>query len=267
MVVDGDTNSTLAGALAAVKAQHPLVHVEAGLRSFDRTIPEEINRVVTDQVGSLLCAPTETAVRNLKREGLADRTVLTGDLMYDSFLLHRGRQRVEVLSQLGVSPREYALATVHRQENTDEPSRFESIVRALARMSMPVVMPVHPRPAPLLERISERGSLRAVPPQSYLAMLALIEHAGCVLTDSGGVQREAFFTGVPCVVLRDMSEWAEQIETGWSVLGGWQTERICQAAAAAMSHDRGETSLDASSIYGGGGAAQRIADAIEERWA
>jgi UDP-GlcNAc3NAcA epimerase len=268
VVIDGDTNSTLAGALAAVKAHRPLVHVEAGLRSFDRAMPEEINRVVADRVGSLLCAPTDTAVRNLAREGLGDRSTLTGDLLYDSFLLHRGRQRNVALSQLGVSPGKYLLATVHRQENTDDSSRFESIVRALGRMPMPVLMPVHPRTAPLLEKISTsiRGMLRPTPPQSYLAMLALIQNARCVLTDSGGVQREAFFAGVSCVVLRDVSEWSELMQTRWSVLGGWQTERICRAAAALLN---GGTvpPVDASAIYGGGRAAERIVDAIEERWA
>jgi UDP-N-acetylglucosamine 2-epimerase len=268
VIVDGDTNSTLAGALAAAKALRPLVHVEAGMRSFDRQEPEEINRIVADQVGSLLCAPTTAAVENLRREGLAERTVLTGDLMYDSFLHYRDRQRTEALSHLGVSRKEYLLATVHRQENTDDAGRFESIVTALGRMPMPVLIPLHPRAAPLLEKIppSVRGALRPVPPQSYLAMLALIENARGVLTDSGGVQREAFFAGVPGVVLRDVSEWTEQMRTPWCVLGGWQTERICHAAKAFL-NGWSEPPVDAAAIYGGGRAAERIVDAIEERWA
>ncbi len=267
LVVDGDTNSTLAGALAAAKAHRPLVHIEAGLRSFDRSMPEEINRIVADRVSSLLCAPTTSAVENLRREGLADRTVLTGDLMYDSFLQFRGRQRSEALAELGLSPRAYLLATIHRPENTDDFGRFESIVRALGRMPLPVIMPVHPRTAPLLEQtsMSIRGPVRPVPPQGYLAMLALIENARAVLTDSGGVQREAFFAGVPNVVLREVSEWREQMQTPWSVIGGWQTDRICQAAAA-MLDGWSEAPVDAAAIYGGGMAAARILDAIEERW-
>jgi UDP-N-acetylglucosamine 2-epimerase len=267
VIVDGDTNSTLAGALAAAKAHLPLVHIEAGLRSFDRDTPEEVNRIVADQVGSLLCAPTPTAVENLTREGLADRTVLTGDLLYDSFLHCRGRQRIETLSELGVSRQEYLLATVHRQENTDDAGRFESIVTALGRMPMPVLMPVHPRTAPLLEKIPQslRGALRPEPPQSYLAMLALIQNARCVLTDSGGVQREAFFAGVPGVVLRDVSEWAEQMQTPWCVLGGWQTDRICQSAARLM-NGGSEPPVDAAAVYGGGRASERVVDAVEERW-
>jgi UDP-N-acetylglucosamine 2-epimerase len=268
VVVDGDTNSTLAGALAAAKAHRPLVHIEAGLRSFDRAMPEEVNRIVADQVGSLLCAPTVTAVKNLTREGLAERTVRTGDLMYDSFLLHRGRRTIRSIAELGLAARGYFVATVHRQENTDDAERFASIIRALGRMAMPVVMPVHPRTAAPLERISlsERGKLRLMPPQSYLAMLALIAHAKGVLTDSGGVQREAFFAGVPVVVVRDVSEWLEQLQTRWCVLGGWQTERIC-AAAAPMMDLWHEPPVDASEIYGGGRAAERVVDAIEERWA
>jgi UDP-N-acetylglucosamine 2-epimerase len=266
LIVDGDTNSTLAGALAAAKAHRPLVHVEAGMRSFDRREPEEINRIVADRVASLLCAPTATAVENLTREGLAARTVLTGDLMYDSFLRYRDRQRIEALSRLGVSPKQYLLATVHRQENTEDARRFESIVAALARMPLPVLMPAHPRTAPLLEKIptAARGALRAAPPQSYLAMLALIDNARCVLTDSGGVQREAFFAGVPGVVLRDVSEWTEQMRTPWCVLGGWQTERICRAAKSFL-NGWSEPAVDAAAIYGGGRAAGRIVDAIEER--
>jgi UDP-GlcNAc3NAcA epimerase len=267
VVVDGDTNSTLAGALAAAKARRPLVHVEAGLRSFDRSMPEEVNRIVADQVGSLLCAPTTGAAENLRREGLADRTVTTGDLMYDCFLYFRGRQRRAAISELGLSPREYLLATVHRPENTEDVDRLESIVRALRRMPMPVIMPVHPRTAPLLAKISiqGRGNLRAAPPQGYLAMLALIQHARAVLTDSGGVQREAFFAGVPSVVLREMSEWREQTQTRWSVIGGWQTDRICEAVAA-MVDGWSEPPVDVAAIYGGGWAAERIVDAIEERW-
>jgi len=267
VVVDGDTNSTLAGALVASKMHIPLVHVEAGLRSSDRTMPEEINRVVTDHISSLLCAPTATAVANLAREGLSEFTVRTGDLMYDCFLSFKGRARREILAQLSVEPGGYFLATVHRAENVDDPGRLQAILGALAALDLPVIFPVHPRTRQRIDgspaRSGNLGALRLVGPVGYLEMLALEAAAKCIFTDSGGVQREAFFWGVPSVVLREVTEWRELLEGGWSVLAGWRRQKILDAYESLDGRYPEVPSQVRDEIFGGGRAAGRVADAIE----
>ena len=264
IVVDGDTNSTLAGALAAAKLHVPVVHVEAGLRSFDRRMPEEVNRIVADHLADLLCAPTATAMENLRREGLAGRARITGDLMYDCFLHFRDLADVQILDAIGVSPGAFLLATVHRAENTSEDARFESIVHGLCELGMPVVLPAHPRIRRKLDTVlaNENGAERILvtEPTGYLQMLALEQAAVCILTDSGGVQREAFFARKPSVILRDTTEWREQVDSGWSYLAGADSNEIEKGFETVMHRANG----DYPDVYGDGTAAARVIGAIED---
>jgi UDP-GlcNAc3NAcA epimerase len=227
VVVYGDTNSTLAGALVAAKLRIPVAHVEAGLRSFNRRMPEEINRVLTDHVASLLFAPTRGAVENLKREGIDGHNVhLVGDVMFDAALYYGRKAELQsrILESLGLERRDYLLATIHRAENTDSADVLRSIVEALAVLAneIPVVLPLHPRTRSALERHSispqNPGRLRLIDPVGYLDMVLLEENARLVVTDSGGVQKEAFFYRVPCVTLRSETEWTELLELGWNTL-------------------------------------------------
>lgn len=264
LVVDGDTNSTLAGALAAAKMHVPLVHVEAGLRSFDRRMPEEVNRVIADHLANLLCAPTPTAVRNLSQEGLSDHVVLTGDLMYDCFMHFRDQADSTAISRCGVADTDFLLATVHRAENTDNPERFAEIISGLMSLPLPVIIPAHPRIRGQLERITKtligRDNLIIIDPVGYLQMLALEQQAKCILTDSGGVQREAFFAGKPSIILRDTTEWREQIDSGWSYLSGASASAISLAYESVCGCDMPTQ----PEIYGDGKAAAKVLTAIEE---
>jgi UDP-N-acetylglucosamine 2-epimerase len=238
VLVYGDTNSTLAGALAAVKLQIRLAHVEAGLRSYNRRMPEEHNRVLADHASDLLLCPTKTAVDNLAREGIGTGVHLVGDVMYDAVLYNAAtaRQRSTVLERLGLTPGTYALATVHRQHNTDHPDRLREILAALAEIPTPVIFPIHPRTR---QRLADSGlnamapnadNPRFIEPVGYLDMLALEQHAGLILTDSGGVQKEAFFFAVPCLTLREETEWVETVDAGWKLLVGTDRATIVQAA-------------------------------------
>jgi UDP-GlcNAc3NAcA epimerase len=257
VMVYGDTNSTLAGALAAAKLHIPVAHVEAGLRSFNQHMPEEINRVLTDHISTLLFCPTDTAIKNLRREGFttilpvtsgsrpvritsADRLVANvGDVMHDAlrYNVHLAERRSNILERLGLmeasrKPSPYYLATVHRAENTDNPDRLEAIVKAFVRLNKqhPVVWPTHPRTLKVIEAsLGSRtlcSSLRLIEPASYLDMLVLERNARTILTDSGGVQKEAYWLGVPCVTLRDETEWLETVKSGWNVLAGAETQSI-----------------------------------------
>ena len=273
LLVYGDTNSTLAGALAAVKHHVPVAHVEAGLRSFNRRMPEEINRVAADHVASLLLCPTQTAVDHLLAEGIKDtlerhgfsrRVRLVGDVMFDATLVF-GRvaaERSEVLTGLGVQTGGFDLVTIHRAENTDAPERLSVIVDALCRLAgmRPLAWPVHPRTRKLLasqgmgDRLSRSG-VRLCEPVGYLDMLMLERSARCVITDSGGVQKEAFFAGVPCVTLRDETEWVELVDMGWNRLASPAAgvEAIVQAVDQARTGDRDQRP------YGEGRASELIA--------
>lgn len=261
VVVYGDTNSTLAGALAAVKYHMPVVHVEAGLRSYNRRMPEEVNRVLTDHVSFLLFCPTETAVENLKREGF-DNILLdgklagldialpdydgrrplvsnTGDIMYDalSLCLEVAQKNSRILDNQGLSDKNYYLATVHRAENTDNPENLKAIFEALAEVSRdtPVVVPLHPRTKGALSALNiSTPDLMLIEPVSYFDMLILERNASRVFTDSGGVQKEAFLLGVPCVTLRNETEWIETVESGWNILAGARREAIVEAALTAL---------------------------------
>ncbi len=239
VLVYGDTNSTLAGALAAAKLLVPVAHVEAGLRSFNRAMPEEINRVLTDHVSSRLYCPTENAVENLAREGITAGVRLTGDVMEDA--IRRVVPDPALLGQLGLRPGAYRLATVHRQENTDAPERLAGILAGLGRIPAPVVLPLHPRTRERAERFGLTALLDAllvIPPQPYRASLTLIGQADAVLTDSGGVQREAAVLGVPVYVLREETEWVELLRDARAVLVGADPVRIEEAVRARRARPR-----------------------------
>jgi UDP-N-acetylglucosamine 2-epimerase (non-hydrolysing) len=236
VLVYGDTNSTLAGALAAAKLHLPVAHVEAGLRSFNRDMPEEINRVLTDHVSTQLFCPTETSVRLLAREGITDGVELVGDVMTDVLLAARPRiveRAAELLPALGVAPGGYLVATIHRPANTDDSEAMRRISVAFNESGLPVVFPVHPRTRKLLDQYAIPWSeqVRFVEPVGHLDLLALAFGATAVVTDSGGVQKEAFLLEAPCVTLREETEWPETLEGGWNVLTGSRTEAVLAALA------------------------------------
>ncbi|MCC7320675.1 MAG: UDP-N-acetylglucosamine 2-epimerase (non-hydrolyzing) [Rubellimicrobium sp.] len=260
VLVYGDTNSTLAGALAAVKLHIPVAHVEAGLRSFNRRMPEEINRVLTDHAADMLFAPTETAMRNLAAEGIAPgRCHLVGDVMYDASLFYRERARMpEWFPGLGIEPGEFVLATVHRAENTDDPARLSGIMQGLAGCGLPVILPLHPRTRGRLRdcAIAPGPNVRITDPVGYLEMVWLEANCRVVATDSGGVQKEAYFFAKPCVTLRDETEWVELVESGWNVLAGASSRTISECM---QMRSVGLT----GSLYGKGDAAKTIVHLLQ----
>ncbi len=267
VLVYGDTNTTLAGALAAAKLSIPVVHVEAGLRSFVRDMPEEINRVITDHVSALLCCPTEAAIRNLAAEGITEGVVAVGDCMLDTARFFAERQDPgPVLAKHGVERGGYFLATLHRAANSDDPGRLASVIAAFGRLGRPVVWPVHPRTRAnlerfgLLERLAGATDIVAVEPLPYMETVALLSQASGLLTDSGGMQKEAYFFEVPCVTLREETEWVETVDLGWNTLVGTDEEAIVAAAAASLTGDRPAEHPD---VYGDGHAADHIVAAIE----
>jgi len=230
VLVYGDTNSTLAGALAAAKWGMPVAHVEAGLRSYNRAMPEEINRVLTDHLASRLYCPAPFAARNLAREGITRGVVVSGDVMDDA--VREVPRDPDLLPRLGLSPHRYCLVTVHRQENADSPKRLADILHGLSMLDGPVVWPLHPRTRDRLDRfgLADRlGGVQVLEPLGYRASLTLIEGARAVLTDSGGVQREAAALGVPVYVLRDETEWVDLVEAGQAVLVGTNPEAVAEA--------------------------------------
>jgi len=259
VLVYGDTNSTVAGALVAAKLDVPLVHVEAGLRSFDRRMPEEINRLVTDRLSQLLLAPAESAARQLRKEGMSDGVVVVGDLMVDLALEARAAlpPRPAVLDRFGLGERAYAVATIHRAGNTDDTIVFARLIAGLHQAQIPIIFPVHPRTRRLIDLlcVGATDNIVVCEPLSYHDMLALQTHAACVVTDSGGMQKEAITLGTPCVTLRDTTEWTETLEAGWNVLAGSDPETI----AAAVRRKRPQQRI---APYGSGGSARRIVDAM-----
>lgn len=267
VLVYGDTNSTMAGALAAVKLHVPVAHVEAGLRSFNRAMPEEINRVVSDHVATLLFAPTEQAVRNLAGEGLGgSKVVRSGDVMYDAALFYSAMGSGQAVRALGLQPRDYFLATIHRAENVDDLQRLETIMKALARCAreLPVVLPIHPRTRKALHetgllKLVDSDRLRLIDPVGYLDMVQLEKEARVVLTDSGGVQKEAYFFGVPCVTIRNETEWVELVECGANRLAPPDSvQTIVDAALAAVV----QAPRMPPGLYGDGHSAEAIARAL-----
>lgn len=267
VLVYGDTNSTLAGALAAVKLHVPVAHVEAGLRSFNRRMPEEINRVATDHVSDLLFAPTATSVDNLAREGIVgDKVVKVGDVMFD-VARHAGQRAVQssaILAELALEPKRFVLATVHRAENTDDPATLSTIIEGLSLVAanVPVVWPLHPRTRATMERLGmlepAAKKLRLVEPLGYLDMVLLEKSALVVATDSGGVQKEAYFHRTPCVTLRTETEWVELVDLGWNRI---QPPTSAVAIAEAVRQAAGTTGKDGDS-YGDGDAAGKIVKAL-----
>lgn len=266
VLVYGDTNSTLAGALCAAKRGIPVIHVEAGLRSFNRRMPEEINRIVTDHLSSQLFVPTDAAVLNLMAEGIRDGVIRTGDVMYDTALLFRGiasGQARETCARFNVTPGGFALATVHRAENTDDPERWREICQGLsevARRGLPTIWVVHPRVAERCREVSGEG-LQLSDPLPYFEMQTLLMNARVVLTDSGGLQKEAAFYRVPCVTLRDETEWVELLTKGLNHLAGATSERIVELAFSA----RWPEGADLQGLFGDGHAAETIAHAIRHQ--
>lgn len=268
VLVYGDTNSTLAGALAAAKLHIPLTHVEAGLRSFNRAMPEEINRVLTDHLAQLLLAPTSTAVTNLRNEGIhGERVALVGDVMYDAALYFRRRaaDSSNIRRALGIDDRRYLLATVHRAENTDHPERLRAIIGALAALSsgVTVVLPVHPRTRRAIQEqgLTVPANLQMIEPVSYLDMVHLESGAAVIVTDSGGVQKEAFFFKVPCITLRDETEWVELLECGWNRL----VPPVCESdivSGVQRALDEGGPQHWPEFLYGDGDAATKIVDRL-----
>jgi UDP-GlcNAc3NAcA epimerase len=258
VLVYGDTNSTLAGALAAAKLHVPVAHIEAGLRSFNRRMPEEVNRILTDHISHWLFCPTTTAVRFLQNEGIVQGVHLSGDVMLDALNYNRvlADQKATILSRLTLRSKSYILITLHRAENTDDHERFKNIIDAINHFPVPAIFPIHPRTRDKLKQYNlqiENKNIRLIDPVGYLDMLQLEAHASKILTDSGGVQKEAFFLQVPCITMRDETEWVETVERGANVLVGADSSQILQA----VEHFTVDFS-DIELIFGDGQAARKI---------
>jgi UDP-GlcNAc3NAcA epimerase len=261
VLVYGDTNSTLAGALAASKLHVKLAHVEAGLRSFNRRMPEEINRILADHLADVLFCPSQTAVEILAQEGIRRGVHMVGDIMADSLAsaLTRIGPRSEILNRFGMQERSYLLATIHRAENTDQPENLKAILTAFQLLKEPILFPVHPRTRKTLEKMeySCPANVKMVDPVGYLAMVRLEKDARMILTDSGGIQKEAYWVGVPCVTLRNETEWLETVRVGWNVLAGAETDTIVKAVQSFRVPDTHPL------LYGDGRASGRIVGILE----
>jgi UDP-GlcNAc3NAcA epimerase len=261
VLVYGDTNSTLAGALAAAQAGIPVAHVEAGMRSYDRAMPEELNRVLTDHASDLLLCSSEAPAETLRREGVAGRIEVVCDVMVDvaQLLGAHAAARTEALERFGVRPGEYVLATAHRAGNVDNPARLERLVALLDAVPHPVVLPLHPRTAARLEAAALRFERVIVAePLGYLDFTALLRHARAVLTDSGGIQKEAYLAGVPCVTLRAETEWTETVDAGWNTVGDLDAGAVLAALERTPPAER-------PPLYGDGHAGRRVAAALARR--
>jgi UDP-GlcNAc3NAcA epimerase len=263
VLVYGDTNSTLAGALVAAQAQVPVAHVEAGMRSFDRTMPEELNRVLTDHASTLLLCSSEVAVENLRREAVAGDVVLVGDVMVDvaQSVQPAGRDRLDLVEAHGVRRGEYVLATAHRAGNVDDPMRLARLVDVLRAVPLPVVLPLHPRTearlreSDLLEPLRAAENMVVVAPLGYVELTALLCNARAALTDSGGLQKEAYLAGVPCITLRPSTEWVETVAHGWNTLVDLDPQAMLVALATPPPAQRPE-------LYGDGHAGARVVAAL-----
>jgi UDP-GlcNAc3NAcA epimerase len=263
VLVYGDTNSTLAGTLTGAQARVPVVHVEAGMRSYDQTMPEELNRVLTDHMSELLLCASDSAAANLRREAVAGRVEIVGDVMVDVMMrqLQAARADTKTLHEYGVAPGEYLLATAHRAGNVDDPRQLGLLVELLCALPGPVVLPLHPRTrarareAGLLKRLSDTTSIVLTDPLGYTQLTALLSRARAVVTDSGGVQKEAYVAGVPCVTLRANTEWTETVDAGWNTL----VDLDAKAALAALART---PPAERPQLYGDGHAAERCVAAI-----
>jgi UDP-GlcNAc3NAcA epimerase len=263
VLVYGDTNSTLAAALAAAQAGVPVAHVEAGMRSFDRSMPEELNRVLSDHASSLLLCSSEVAVENLRRESVAGQIELVGDVMVDvaGQVQPAARERLDLLQARGVKPGEFVLATAHRAGNVDDPARLHKLVELLRAVPYPVVLPVHPRTearlraAGLRETLSDGNGMVLTEPLGYVELNALLCNARAALTDSGGLQKEAYLAGVQCITMRPNTEWVETVEQGWNTLVDLDREAMLRALATSPPSSRPQ-------LYGDGRAGERVVDAL-----
>lgn len=263
VLVYGDTNSTLAGGLAAAKLHIKLAHVEAGLRSYNKRMPEEINRILTDHMSDLLFCPSELAYENLQNEGIRQNVYTVGDVMAESlaFAAEKSAEVSKITDILDVRPGEYYLATIHRAENTSDPNRLENILHALSGLDKPVILPIHPRTRQAIKDHNIRidlscGNIRVISPVGYLDMVQLERSSQMILTDSGGIQKEAYWLKVPCVTLRDETEWIETVNSGWNVLAGGSEKNILSAINDfRIPHEHPE-------LYGDGQAGQRIVDRL-----
>lgn len=262
VIVYGDTNSTLAGALAAAKLQIPIAHIEAGLRSFNRKMPEEINRVLIDHVSSLLFTPSEVSRENLEKEGITEGVYIVGDIMYDSILLHgkEANTNSNILSDLGLESKFYYIATVHRAENTDNEERMNSLFDTFSGIDREIIIPLHPRTKKQLEAfsISVSKNVKIINPVGYLDMLQLLQNAFAVLTDSGGVQKEAYYFKVPCITLRSETEWTETIDVGWNKVVDVDPAKILEA----LNNSDKVREKSHPELYGDGDTSNRIVNVL-----
>ncbi|MEY4385631.1 MAG: hypothetical protein RLY20_914 [Verrucomicrobiota bacterium] len=261
VLVYGDTNSTLAGALAAAKLHIPVVHVEAGLRSYNRHMPEEVNRVMADHLSALLLCPSDVAVKNLAAEGITRGVHIVGDVMQDVLTWASERAQAtaaEFLSKMQLQEKGYVLATVHRGENTDDPQRLSGVLNALSSLAETVVFPAHPRTVKMIKQGNHRvnSNVRIIEPLGYFEMVSVSRAARMILTDSGGLQKEAYWLGVPCVTLRDETEWVETVNTGWNTLVGANTDKIL---ATVRNHVAPATR---PALYGSGGVSAKCVELI-----
>ena len=273
LMVYGDTNSTIAGALAASKLHIPVFHVEAGLRSYNKLMPEEQNRILTDHISDLLLCPTQTAIENLKKEGVTKGVYFTGDIMYDAVLNNVSiakekyakndiKKVIETENKLDLDFEKdpYYLATVHRAENTDNLEKLTNIFKAFNLLDKPVVLPIHPRTKHIIETLNiSKNNILLISPVGYLEMLYLTSNASMVITDSGGLQKEAYFLKTPCTTLRDQTEWVETLGNGWNVLSNIVPDEIVE-----KSQRKFDVSLPQSNAFGDGKAAEKICKRIEE---
>lgn len=261
VVIYGDTNSTLAGALCAAKRSLRLAHVEAGLRSFNRAMPEEINRILSDRISDLLFCPSEAAVNNLYKEGITEGVYLVGDVMADSlrFFIEAANGRSSILDDLGLKAGQYGLVTVHRSGNVDNKQNLAEILSGLAEINFPLIFPVHPRTAKMIATfgIELPSNVRVIDPVGYLDMLMLEKNAECILTDSGGIQKEAYLLGVRCITMRDETEWIETVDAGWNCLTGANRSKIM--GCFNDFHPAGAR----PDIYGNGHAADKIIEVLK----
>jgi len=260
VLVYGDTNSTMAGALAAVKLHIPVAHIEAGLRSFNRKMPEEINRIVTDLVSKYLFAPTQTAVNHLQNEGHSG-IYLVGDVMYDSFLYNiQKAKNIDILNKLGIQPKSYFLATIHRPQNTDDFQQLNDLLSSLGNLNKTIIFPIHPRTKNKLKDFSIQinyKNLYLIEPVTYLEMIYLENNSELIITDSGGVQKESYFAGIPCIVLRGETEWVELVENGWALLVGNQFGKLPETITGLSTFKP-----MADKPFGDGHASRKIADIL-----
>ena len=255
VLVYGDTNSTIAGSLAATKMHIKIAHVEAGLRSFNKLMPEEINRIVTDRISDLLLVPSQNAMELLAKENLSDNAIFTGDVMFDSILFYQKMAEEKFSLKNITNEKEYYLATVHRAENTDDRLRLQNIFTAFSEMDKPVILPLHPRTKSKLDGIKFNDNIKIINPVSYLEMILLLKNCSKVLTDSGGLQKEAYFMKKPCITLRDETEWIETLNGNWNFIVGTDPELILEKVKVNNFDEQKE-------YYGNGNAGNNIVDAL-----